>query len=373
MRKIPMAKPSITQLEIEYVNDAVTNGWGEKCYDYIHKFSGLVKTYFNIRHVWPTSSCHGALHMVLMALGVGPGDEVIVPDTTWVGSVFPINWLGATPVFVDVLQRTWCIDPEKIKDKITKKTKAIIVVHLYGNLCEMDEIITIGKQYGLAVIEDAAEALGSEYKGRKAGTIADFGVFSFHGTKTITTGEGGAVITNRDDMVEKLNMIDGQGRRPGAKFFWVDEIGLKYKMSNLQAAIGLAQFERADALVDVKQKIFNWYRENLKGLEDINMNAKQAYSKNSYWMPTIVFGDSWCMDQEQRNRLVDSMNSLGISLRPFFYPVSSFPMYEDVTTNKISYGLSRSGINLPSYFDMTNDDIRYVVTKLIQLINYART
>ncbi|MCP4673155.1 MAG: DegT/DnrJ/EryC1/StrS family aminotransferase [Desulfobacula sp.] len=365
MGKILAAKPSITQLEIDYVNDAIVNGWGDNCYDYIDKFNIQVKNYFNVRHVWPTSSCHGALHMVLMALGVGPGDEVIVPDATWVGSVFPINWLGAIPVFADVLQSTWCIDPEKIEEKITNNTKAIIAVHLYGNLCEMDEIQAIGKKYGLTVIEDAAEALGAEYKGKKAGAIADFGVFSFHGTKTVTTGEGGVIISNRDDMAEKLTVIDSQGRKPGARFFWVDEIGLKYKMSNIQAAIGTAQFKRANELVGGKRKIFNWYKEGLIDLEDIQINQEQVDVKNSYWMPTIIFGNSWCMDQEKRDRLIDSMNTIGISLRPFFYPVSSFPMYENVTRNKISYRLSCSGINLPSFHDMIKKDVQFVVENLI--------
>jgi perosamine synthetase len=367
-RKIPIAKPFITQLEIDYVNDAISNGWGDQCYTYIDKFTAQLKAYFDCRHAWPTSSCHGALHMVLMALSLKPGDEVLVPDATWVGTVFPINWLGATPVFVDVLPDTWCMDPEKIEAGITKNTKAIIVVHLYGNLCEMDEILTIGRKYGLPVIEDAAEALGSEYKGKKAGSIADFGVFSFHGTKTVTTGEGGAVITTREDLAANLAVIDNQGRKPDAKFFWVDEFGLKYKMSNIQAAIGAAQFERVEALVDTKRQIFDWYRESLRDFHDICMNPEQAYAKNSYWMPTIIFGDSWHMDQEKRDRLIDAMNTLGIGLRPFFYPVSSFPMYADVDGNLNSRYLSFSGINLPSYFDMTPADIHYIVAKLTQCL-----
>lgn len=364
MKKILAAKPSITRREIDYVTDAVTNGWGEHCYDYIDRFKDAAKRYFNTPLVWPTSSCHGALHIVLMALGIGPGDEVIVPDATWTGSVFPVSWVGANPVFVDVLPDTWCIDPEKVASAISAKTKAIIAVHLYGNLCEMDELMAIGRQHGLPVIEDAAEAIGSEYRGRKAGSIADFGVFSFHGTKTLTTGEGGLIITHRMDMEKKLTTIESQGRRPGAKWFWVDEIGLKYKMSNLQAALGLAQIERADELVEKKRTVFEWYRSNLSSVMDISMNVEQVYAKNSYWMPTVVFGESHAIDAES---LIQRMNERGIAARPFFYPVSGLPMYRPVPGNTVSQDLSRCGVNLPSYYEMTSEDVFNVVRHMLEL------
>jgi len=365
MRKILAAKPSITQLEINYVTDAITNGWGEHCYDYITMFIERIKEYFSCKYAWPTSSCHGALHMVLMAMGIGPGDEVIVPDSTWVGSVFPISWLGATPIFIDSLSDTWCINPSKIEEKINKNTKAIIIVHIYGNLCEMDEIMAIGKKYGLPVIEDAAEALGSEYKGKKAGSIADFGVFSFHGTKTVTTGEGGAIISNRSDIAEKLTTIDNQGRKPGSNFFWVDEIGLKYKMSNIQAALGTAQFERINELVSKKREIFEWYKESLGHLPDIQINIEQKYAKNSFWMPTIVFGDTWNINCEQ---IINTMNNSGIAIRPFFYPVSKMPIFGSIENIKVKNFTHSKGINLPSYFDMTKDDIKYISARLTQIL-----
>lgn len=272
MHKILAAKPSITQLEIDYVTDAVSRCWGEKCYEYVSRFENELKNYLNVPCAWATSSGHGALHLALMSLGVGPGDEVIVPDATWTGSVFPINWVGANPVFVDVLPDSWCISPSGIEKAITRNTKAIVAVHLYGNLCEMDEIMAIASKHGIPVIEDAAEAFGSEYKGQKAGSIADFGVFSFHGTKTLTTGEGGALVSNREDMALKVKTLESQGRIPGAPHFWVDEIGLKYKMSNLQAALGCAQLNRADELVASKRAIFGQYKELLKDMPDICMN-----------------------------------------------------------------------------------------------------
>lgn len=365
MKKILFAKPSITKKEIDYVNDAVKNGWGLNCYDYIHRFTDELKNYFGSPYVWPTSSCHGALHIILMALGIGRDDEVIVPDMTWIGSVTPISWLGATPVFVDVLEDCLSIDPGKIEKAITKKTKAIIVVHPYGNVAKMDEIIAIGKKYKIDIIEDAAEAIGSEYKNQKVGSIADFGVISLHGTKTLTSGEGGAIFCKRKDLVDKITIIESQGRNASRKVdFWVDEIGLKYKMSNIQAALGLAQFERADDLIKKKIQIFNWYKENLKLFSDISLNPKPIWVKNSYWLPTIIFGKSWNFNLDKRNRLLNNLNKKDIALRPIFYPVSSFPMYKDCPDNVVSQDIYKRGINLPSYFEMTVDDVKYVIDSI---------
>ncbi|WP_319379234.1 DegT/DnrJ/EryC1/StrS family aminotransferase [uncultured Methanocorpusculum sp.] len=250
-----------------------------------------------------------------------------------------------------------------LRKKITDKTKAIIVVHLYGCVCDMDAIMRIAKKHDLIVIEDVAEAVGSEYHGKKVGSVGDFGVFSFHGTKTFTTGEGGAIISNRDDLSEKITTISNQGRRPEQHImFWVDELGLKYKMSNLDAALGVAQFERFDELVDKKREIFSWYKEELADVPDIAMNVEQDGTKNLYWMLSIIFGDSYNFD---RDNLIKDMNADGIGLRPFFYPVSIFPMFKPATDNVVSYSLYKYGINLPSYNDMTRDDVSIVVRELL--------
>lgn len=368
-QRILNAKPSITQLEIDYVTDAVAHGWGSDCYGYLHRFTDEAKRYFGGELAWPTSSCHGALHMVLMALGVGPGDEVIVPDATWTGSVFPISWLAAEPVFVDVKPDTWCIDPKRVAEAITPKTKAVIAVHLYGNLCEMDELVALCKEQGVALIEDAAEAIGSEYKGRKAGSIADFGLFSFHGTKTLTTGEGGLILSNRADLAPKVAAIDAQGRHKNAKTFWVDEIGLKYKMSNIQAALGLAQLERAEELVSRKRGIFDTYRQALDGWDDITLNPEPDGTVNSYWMPTVVLGPSYRSTLAKRNAWIDDCVAKGVEARPFFYPVSDMPMYTSVQQNSVSRELSATGINLPSHHELSTDDITRVVATLHQAIH----
>ncbi|MHC4396961.1 MAG: DegT/DnrJ/EryC1/StrS family aminotransferase [Planctomycetota bacterium] len=371
MRKIHYSKPSITELEVEYVTDAIKHGWGEHCFDYIERLQTSFKNYLRVKYALATSSCTGALHLILAALGIKEKDEVIVPDITWAASAVPIVYLKAKPVFVDILPDSWCIDPVKIESAISTKTKAIVVVHLYGNCVEMDTVLEIGRKYNLPVIEDVAEALGSEYKGRKAGTMGDFGVFSFHGTKTMSTGEGGMLVSNRQSLFEEVNILADHGRNPKSnKMFWMERIGYKYKMSNLQAALGCGQVERLDELVDKRREVFRWYQEYFKNTPGIRWNPEPEYTKNSFWMPTIIFDEPAQVD---RDSLIQKMVARDIHIRPFFYPLSSMPMFEEKRENKISYGIYSRGINLPSYFDLTHEDVNYVCENLEQLVNCKQT
>ena len=360
-KKIPINKPSISPLEIEYVNDAIRNGWGSKCYEYIYRFEQLFSGFQRSEYSLATSSCTGAIHLALMALGVRAGDEVIVPEITWIASVEPVLYIGAKPVFVDVLPDTWCIDPGKVERAITPRTKAIIPVHIYGNLCEMDAIMTIARRHSLVVLEDAAEGLGSEYKGKKAGSIGDAGVFSFHGTKTMSTGEGGMLVTNRADVFERAKILNDHGRDPRiGKTFWMKEYGYKYKMSNLQAAMGCAQMERADELIDKKRTIFTWYKE-LLGDIPCKLNPELTGTKNSYWLPTVIFDKEVAFDREA---LFAHLKRDNIDGRPFFYPLSSLPMFDKAVDNEIAYSIFERGINLPSYHDLTFEDVQRVVNSL---------
>ncbi len=362
MRNILYSKPSIGKLEKKYVCDAIENGWGNNCYDYIYKFQDSYKSYLGVKYAIATSSCTGAIHIALKSIGIEKDDEVIVPDATWIASVAPITYLCAKPIFVDVLKSTWCINPEKIEAAITSKTKAIIVVHLYGSMCEMDEIMAIAKKYNLYVIEDSAEAIGSEYKGKKAGSIGDFGVFSFHGTKTITTGEGGMLVTNNNELFEKASILHDHGRDPKIKkTFWAEKVGFKYKISNLQAALGYAQMQRINELVNRKIEIFNMYKKELKDIYGIILNYEQNYIKNSYWMPTIILDEELNVN---RDDFIAYLNKEGIDARPFFYPISSFSNFKEKQENIISYTLSKNGINLPSNYDMEYSDIKYIYTKI---------
>ena len=359
--KIHYTKPSITSREIELVTDAITNGWGEYCYDYIIRFENLFRAHIGTKHVIATSSCTGAMHMGLAGLGVGHGDEVILGDTNWIASAAPTTYLGAKPVFIDVLPDTWCINPAKVEDAITPRTKAIIAVHLYGNLCDMDALLAIGARHNIPVIEDAAEAIGSKWQGQRAGSMGAFGTFSFHGTKTVTTGEGGMFVTNDDDFYEKVLTLSNHGRAKGqAKQFWCDMIGFKYKMSNVEAAIGCAQLERIEDLISDKRKVFKYYEENLKDLP-LKMNPEPNGSVNGFWLPNIMVDEGVAFD---RDAVLDEFSRGNIDARVFFWPLSMQPMFEDTPENVVSYDICKRGINLPSYYGLTEPDMDRVIDKV---------
>jgi perosamine synthetase len=357
MQKIYYSKPSITEKEIKYVEEAARALDGEKRYEYIDKFETKFREYLGSKFSMATSSCTGAITLALATIGLKPNDEVILADINWIASAAPITYFGAKPVFVDILSDSWCINPEKIEGVITPKTKAIIATHLYGNLAEMDKIIEIARRHNLIVIEDAAEALGSEYKGKKAGSIGDFGVFSFHATKICTCGEGGMLVTNNEEFSKKVRILNDHGRNPEIKkLLFPDRIGYKYKMSNMQAALGLAQLERINELLDKKIEIFQEYKKYLSSLP-VEINPQPEYTKNSFWMPTVVFDKSLNIHSDE---LINLFQENHIDARPFFYPLSSLPMFREKRENTISYDIPSRAINLPSYHDLTNEQIKYV-------------
>jgi perosamine synthetase len=356
--KIPYAKPSITQLEIDYVNDAVTNGWGDQRNSYLDKFEREFSSHIGSKFAIATSSCTGALHMGLSALGIGVGDEVILADSNWVATVAPIVHLGATPIFVDVLPSSWCIDPTLVREAISTKTKAIIATHLYGNLAEMNELVAIGRATGVPIIEDAAEAIGSTYLGQRAGSIGLFGVFSFHGSKTITTGEGGMLVTNDGKLFERVLTLSNHGRdRSEKRLFWPSAVGFKYKMTNVQAALGCAQLSRSDELVAKRQRVLSKYKNAILPIGGVSMNPDQAGSENGAWMPTVVFDGK----SNSSNSIQRAMRESGIDVRPFFAPLSTTGLFQSHKKNLIADKLAKSGINLPIFFDISDHDLDYVV------------
>ena len=370
MSKIHYTKPSITELEIRYATDAATNGWGERCYEYIARFENKFLEHLGVKYAIATSSCTGAMHMGLAALGVSPGDEVIIGDTNWIASAAPVVYLGAKPVFVDVLADTWCINPTKIEAAITSRTRAIIAVHLYGNICDMTALLAIGKKYGIPIIEDAAEAIGSEWYGKRAGSMGTFGTFSFHGTKTLTTGEGGMFVTQDEALYEKVLNLSNHGRvREQTKQFWSDIVGFKYKMSNIQAAIGCAQMERIDELIAGKRKVFKYYAEHLRNLP-IKMNPEPPDTVNGYWMPTIVVDEGVPFDREA---LLVALKGIDIDARVFFWPISMLPMFEKKPENVVSYKLCERAINLPSYHDLKKEEIESVVNVIRSTLQSVRS
>ena len=364
--RIHYTKPSITELEVAYATDAARNGWGEHCYDYLNRFEAQFRDHLGVGYAIATSSCTGALHMGLAALGVGAGDEVILADTNWIASVAPVVHLDATPIFVDIRPDSWTLDPDLVEAAITPRTKAIIAVHLYGNLCEMDRLLAIGEQRGIPVIEDAAEAIGSVYRGHRAGSLGRFGTFSFHGSKTLTTGEGGMFVTNDPALYDKVLTLSNHGRARGqTKQFWPDEVGFKYKMSNVQAAIGCGQLERIEELVARKREILATYKARLAGTPGVSMNPEPEGTTNGAWMPTVVFDTDLGITRET---LVAAFQDENVDARVFFYPLTSLPMFEPAPGNSNAYGIASRALNLPTYHDMTGGEQERVVAVIDRLV-----
>ncbi len=364
-------KPSITELEVEYATDAARNGWGDRCYEYIHLFEEAFKNHLGVEYAIATSSCTGALHMGMSALGIGAGDEVIMADTNWIATAAPIVHLGAKPIFVDILPDSWCIDPDLAEAAITPRTKAIVAVHLYGNLCDMNRLLAIGEKYGIPIIEDAAEAIGSVYHGKRAGSMGKFGSFSFHGTKTLTTGEGGMFVTNDADLYETVLTLSNHGRARGqTKQFWADMVGFKYKMSNIQAAIGYAQMQRIDELIDSKREILRYYQDNLKFFSGLYMNPEPLGTINGAWMPTVVFSRETGVTREKLQEVFKSEN---IDARVFFHPLSSLDMFEDQKLNVNSWSIPLRAINLPSYHDLDKVSVERIIRVMINQLDLQKT
>ncbi|HOE43447.1 MAG TPA: DegT/DnrJ/EryC1/StrS family aminotransferase [Rhodoferax sp.] len=356
--RIALSRPSITALELSCMADAAANGWGEHCYDYIEQFQRTFQQALNVPYAITASSCTGALHMGLAALEIGAGDEVILADSNWIATVAPVVHLGAQPVFVDILADTWCIDPDGVETAITPRTRAIIATHLYGSVCALARLQQIADRHGLVLIEDAAEAIGSEYQGQAVGTFGRFGCFSFHGSKTICTGEGGMLVTRDADFYDKVLTLSNHGRRKGQqRQFWPEVIGFKYKMSNLQAALGCAQTQRMAELVERKRQILAAYRLLLQESDGVKMNVEHPGTRIGAWMPTLVFSPQTGMTAR---RMVDEFQSRSIDGRVFFHPLSSLPSFGLQAGQPVAADIARRAVNLPSFHDMTDAQIERV-------------
>ena len=369
---IPVAGPWITEREIEYVSDAARTAWFKDHYTFNARFERAFADYVGVKHAVSLPHCTAAIHLSLAAGGVGPGDEVIVPDVTWIASVAPVVYLGATPVFADIKRDTWCIDPSSVEAAITEKTKAIIGVDLYGSMSDWTALRRIAERHKLLLVEDAAEALGSEYAGRKAGALGDTGVFSFHGSKTVTTGEGGMLVTDDDHLHQRVMSLRDHGRPPGDKLFLNTEIGFKYKMSALQAAFGLAQIERVEELIARKRQIFGWYKRALDRVAGITLNAEPQGTLNSYWMVTVILDSSFGLD---KFAVMKSFSERNIDTRPFFSPLSELPAFAAYSSSSahmpekpVGTEISKYGINLPSGYHVDEETVEIVCGALMEIV-----
>lgn len=375
MVRIPIAGPWITEKEVAYVADAAANAWYANANLYHERFERAFAESHGVRHAVALPSCTSAIHLSLLALGVGPGHEVIVPEETWIGSSAPATYVGAAPVFADVDARGWCMDPASVEACVTPRTRAIVAVGLYGNMPDMDALRAIADRHGIALVEDAAQSIGARYHGRPAGTLGHTGVYSFHGTKTLTTGEGGMLVTDDEALYRRVLFLRDHGRASGEIMFWNTEVAWKYRMSSLQAALGLAQLERLDELVERKRRIFQWYRARLEGTPGLTLNWERPGTRSTHWMSTVVLDPALGIRKEP---LMAALRERGIDTRPFFYPLSSLPAYADHpqaerarARNRVAYAISPHGVNLPSPLNLTEQQADYVCAQLLEVLHHA--
>ncbi len=350
---IPVYKPYLTGHEKTYVNECIDSTWISSKGEFIERFERDFAEFTGIDYVTSVSNGTVAIHLALEVLGIGAGDEVIVPTLTYVASVNTILQTGACPVFVDSLEDTWQLDPEDIRRKITPRTKAVMAVHLYGLPCDMDAITAICREHKLLLVEDAAEAFGSFYKGRHVGTFGNVGTFSFFGNKTITTGEGGMVVFRDKVVAEHARHLKNQGVSPHREY-WHDVLAYNYRMTNIAAAIGLAQLEQAHEILAKKREIAAWYHEGLTSLP-VKMHKEQTDTTHSYWMCSIAVNDI-----SQRQALRDHLKAHGIETRPVFYPVHTLPHCAQAGHFPIADKISAAGINLPSWPGLGREDVNLI-------------
>lgn len=363
--KIPIYQPSLTGNEKKYVNDCLDSTWISSKGKYLPLFEDEFKKYININHATAVANGTVAIHLALIALGIGEGDEVIVPTLTYIASVNAIKYTGAEPVFVDSLQDTWQINPEDVERKITPKTKAIMAVHLYGQACEMDTLKKICIKNNIFLIEDCAEAIGTKYKDKHVGTFGDISTFSFFGNKTITTGEGGMVVTNDETLFDRAVHFKGQGLAKHRQY-WHDVIGYNYRMTNICAAIGYAQMENIDFFIKRKRKIADLYAKLFENsIVKFHNEKKDTY--HSYWMCSILVPNA-----KDRDPLREYLAKEGIETRPLFYPVHTMPMYSSkFQKHPIAEKLGWRGINIPSYPSLSDDEVIYIAGLILKFFQDA--
>lgn len=364
MKRISVAEPKLSGREREYVLDCIDSTWISSNGKYITAFEESFAKFCGVKHAIATNNGTTALHLALIGMNLQPEDEVLIPTVTYIATANAVRYCGAKPVLVDVCPDTMNIDPKDLKRHITPKTKGIIPVHLYGHPVEMGPIMEFAKAHGLFVVEDAAEAHGAEYLGQKVGTFGQCSVFSFFGNKIITTGEGGMITTDDDELAAKLRLHRGQGMDPKRRY-WFPVIGYNYRMTNIQAAIGLAQMEHVEQSISEREQLARWYDEALQPLENrITLPKEASWAKQVYWMYTIYLRNG---SEVERDAVMRKLDDMGIETRPVFYPMHILPPYAQTSTFPVADLWAQRGINLPTHQMLTKDD----VTRIADALNKA--
>ncbi|MBI5206740.1 MAG: DegT/DnrJ/EryC1/StrS family aminotransferase [Candidatus Firestonebacteria bacterium] len=356
MRKIPVSEPFLGGNELKYVTDCIKTNWISSIGTYVTKFEDMFKKFCGTKYALATSNGTVALHLAIEVLGIKSGDEVLVPDLTFVATANIVTYAKAKPVFVDIDPVTWTIDIKDMEKKITKNTKAVIPVHLYGHPANMKEIVVLCRKYNLKIIEDAAESHGALFNGKCVGSFGDFGAFSFYGNKIITTGEGGMLVTNSNKLYQEAKLLRNHGMSEKKKY-WHPRIGYNYRMTNIQAAIGVAQMENINKIISRKRKIASLYNKLLKDIQGITTPAEASWAFNVYWMYSILVNKEYGMNSVQLQKKLDLS---GIETRPFFYPLHNMPSYETREKFPVTERISSQGINLPSSPLLKDEEIEYI-------------
>lgn len=356
--QIPIYRPDLSGNEKKYVNDCIETSWISSRGRFVGEFEERFAQRIGVAHA--ASVCNGtaALHLALVVLGIGPGDEVIVPTLTYIASVNAIAYTGATPVFVDSLASTWQMDPDDVRRHVTPRTRAIMAVHLYGQACDMQALGDIAREHRLLLVEDCAEAFGTLYHGQHVGTFGDISTFSFFGNKTITTGEGGMVVMNDKTLNERARHFKGQGLAAHREY-WHDVVGYNYRMTNIEAAIGLAQLERADDFIRRKRQLAELYASAFDGLP-VQLHAEAPGTVHSYWMVSLLVEAA-----QDRDPLRAHLAADGIETRPLFYPVHTMPMYaRSFRKHAVAEDLAWRGINLPSWPGLGEAEVGHIAASV---------
>jgi perosamine synthetase len=360
---IPISKPFIGAREKELVLDALNSGWVSSIGKFIDEFEANFARYCGTEYALAVSNGTTGLHLALAALDLKPGDEVIIPDLTFVATANAVAYTGATPILADIDTDMLCIDPVSVKTLISEKTKAIVPVHLYGHPADMDALTEIGEAHGVAIIEDAAEAHGAEYKGRRVGGLGKCGVFSFYGNKIITTGEGGMLTTNDRGFYQRAKRLRDHAMSPQRRYFH-EERGFNYRITNLQAALGVAQLERIDEFLGRRAEIIDWYNSEITTTDSVRLNRVKNWAKSAFWM--VCLEVDW-FDEAKRDAFMLALKARGIDSRPYFCTLSSMPMYRQ-SPQPVSTSKSKIGLNLPSYYELTKLEVQRIAADVNELL-----
>lgn len=351
-KMIPIAEPNLDGNELKYLTECIKTNWISSTGKFVKEFERKFAEFCETKYATSCSNGTSALHLALLSLGIKRGDEVIIPNLTFGATAAVVKHCNAHPILVDIDKKTWNIDPKKIKERITDKTKAIIVVHLYGNPCDMDKILEIAKQNDLYIIEDCAEAHGAEYKNKKIGSIGDIGCFSFYGNKIITTGEGGMCVSNKKEIIDKINLIKNHGMTKEKKY-WHDIVGYNYRLTNLQAAVGLAQLEKINQFIEKRRTLIRIYKNLLKDIKEITYQEITPNSNPVYWLfPLLLNKNSFQLIKSLEDNKIEATNT--------FHPLNEMQPYFDSSEFSNSKSIFENGIVLPLHNNLTEKQIEKI-------------